>query len=386
MSLFVINRYEGEKEETKDERNYLSELLKRIEERKVERAIKTNHQIQESSSQNAQESNYKKNKEKAENLNKCSMENINLNENSISSDVNGKAKVHVSELRKNKKKRKYSEGSSNETIKTADKTLQSENTDNQDNEIPNKSSDPNETQEKISGQNSDFIILGVKNKRREREVKRTLPEWLANPEVISIDLNSGPTLDDMNSILDSKLIEALRANGINKLFPVQASMVSWLSKCNKDRQQKWWLRDTCVSAPTGSGTNIQVIYSKLKYLHSSFDTLSLVCSDAIARGIDIPNVQLVISYDLPKHINGYIQRTGRTGHAGKCGTAISILTPKQVKIFKHMLNNAHKVIPRVEKIELSGIINDIDYLSHIDKLKHALEIEKQNLLRAEAIK
>ncbi|XP_071877312.1 probable ATP-dependent RNA helicase Dbp73D [Bombus fervidus] len=233
---------------------------------------------------------------------------------------------------------------------------QNENTDNQDNEIPNKSSDPNETQEKISGQNSDFIILGVKNKRREREVKRTLPEWLANPEVISIDLNSGPTLDDMNSILDSKLIEALRANGINKLFPVQASMVSWLSKCNKDRQQKWWLRDT------------------------------LVCSDAIARGIDIRNVQLVISYDLPKHINGYIQRTGRTGHAGKCGTAISILTPKQVKIFKHMLNNAHKVIPRVEKIELSGIINDIDYLSHIDKLKHALEIEKQNLLRAEAIK
>ncbi|XP_071877319.1 uncharacterized protein [Bombus fervidus] len=360
MSLFVINRYEGEKEETKNERNHLSELLKRIEERKVERAIKTNHQIQESSSQNAQESNYKKNKKRAQNLNKCPIENINLNENSTSSDVKRKAELPVSERRKNKKKRKYSEGSSNETIKTADKTLQSENTDNQDNEIPNKSSDPNETQEKISGQNSDFIILGVKNKRREREVKRILPEWLANPEVISIDLNSGPTLDDMNSILDSKLIEALRANGINKLFPVQASMVSWLSMCNKDRQQKWWLRDTCVSAPTGS--------------------------DAIARGIDIPNVQLVISYDLPKHINGYIQRTGRTGHAGKCGTAISILTPKQVKIFKHMLNNAHKVIPRVEKIELSGIINDIDYLSHIDKLKHALEIEKQNLLRAEAIK
>lgn len=251
----------------------MSELLKRIEERKVERAIKTNHQIHESSSQNAHESNYKKKKKKAENLDKCPIENSNLNENSISSDIKRKAEVHVSEHRKNKKKRKYSEGSSNETIKTADKTLQSENTDNQDNEIPNKSSDPNETQEKISGQNSDFIILGVKNKRRKREVKRILPEWLANPEVISIDLNSGPTLEDMNSILDSKLIEALRANGINKLFPVQASMVSWLLKCNKDRQQKWWLRDTCVSAPTGSGTNVQVIYSELKYLHSSFYTL-----------------------------------------------------------------------------------------------------------------
>lgn len=52
-----------------------------------------------------------------------------------------------------------------------------------------------------------------------------------------------------------------------------------------------------------------------------------------------------------------------------------------------MLNNAHKVIPHVEKIELSAIINEIDYLSHIDKLKHALEIEKQNnLLRVKAAK
>ncbi|XP_071877305.1 probable ATP-dependent RNA helicase Dbp73D [Bombus fervidus] len=106
----------------------------------------------------------------------------------------------------------------------------------------------------------------------------------------------------------------------------------------------------------------------------------LVCSDALARGVDIPNVQLVISYDLSKYINGYIHRTGRTGRAGKSGTAISILTPKQVKIFKRMLNNAHKVIPRVEKIELSGIINEIDYFNHIDKLKYALEIEKQKLI------
>ncbi|XP_060831633.1 ATP-dependent RNA helicase DDX51-like [Bombus pascuorum] len=650
MSLFVINRYEGEKEETKNERNHLSELLKRIEERKVERAIKTNHQIQGSSSQNAQELNHKKKKKKAETLNKCSIENINLNENSISSDIKRKAEVHVSEHRKNKK-RKYSEGGSNETIKTADKTLQSENTDNQDNEILDKSSDPNATQEKISGHNSDFIILGAKNKRRKREVKRILPEWLANPEVISIDLNSGPTLEDMNSILDYKLIEALRANGIKKLFPIQASMVSWILRCNKDRQQKWWLRDTCVSAPTGSGktlayvlpivqalqfrlepkvrclvvaptqelamqvykvmlaytshTNLKVgllsgasafheeqrtirkendrgeyislvdivvatpgrlkdhilktsgfslddmrflvideadtaadwlEYIPEPHYHTPRLTLSnlrsskipaqkllfsatlsqdpeklnrlglfhpilftsvlvtgkddyvnldtemvnfigrytcpeelkeeaieceaehkpvalyqliiknitfkvlvftnsggtahrltillqsllskknivveelsaqlvskerediltkftsgkiqiLVCSDALARGVDIQNVQLVISYDLPKHINGYIHRAGRTGRAGKSGTAVSILTPKQVKIFKHMLSKAHKTIPRVEKIEVSGILNEIDYSIHIDKLKHALEIEKQNkLLRVKAVK
>lgn len=89
---------------------------------------------------------------------------------------------------------------------------------------------------------------------------------------------------------------------------------------------------------------------------------------------------MVVSYDLPKHINGYIHRAGRTGRAGKSGTAISILTPKQVRIFKHMLNNAHKVIPNIDKLDLSSIINEIDYSNHIDKLRHVLEIEKQNNL------
>lgn len=52
-----------------------------------------------------------------------------------------------------------------------------------------------------------------------------------------------------------------------------------------------------------------------------------------------------------------------------------------------MLSKAHKTIPRVEKIEVSGILNEIDYSIHIDKLKHALEIEKQNkLLRVKAVK
>lgn len=52
-----------------------------------------------------------------------------------------------------------------------------------------------------------------------------------------------------------------------------------------------------------------------------------------------------------------------------------------------MLNNAHKIVPHVEKLELSYVVKEIDYLSHIDKLKHVLQVEKQNnLLRAKSIK
>ena len=89
--ILIVNKYKSEKEETKNERNHLSKLLKRIEERKLERAVKINCQTQANRSRNTQHLNHKKRKRKAENLDECSIENINLNEN-IPSDVKEKKK------------------------------------------------------------------------------------------------------------------------------------------------------------------------------------------------------------------------------------------------------------------------------------------------------
>lgn len=113
----------------------------------------------------------------------------------------------------------------------------------------------------------------------------------------------------------------------------------------------------------------------------------LVSSDALARGVDIPDVQLVISYDLSKSIKGYIHRAGRTGRAGKPGTAVSVIVPKQVGIFKHMLSSAHKAVPNIEKLELDSVASAINYSSHVEKLKDILEEEKQSSLqRMKAVK
>jgi superfamily II DNA/RNA helicase len=52
----------------------------------------------------------------------------------------------------------------------------------------------------------------------------------------------------------------------------------------------------------------------------------IVCSDVAARGLDIPDVSHVFNFDVPIHSEDYVHRIGRTGRAGKSGTAFSIVT------------------------------------------------------------
>ena len=75
------------------------------------------------------------------------------------------------------------------------------------------------------------------------------------------------------------------------------------------------------------------------------DTDILVATDVAARGIDIPDVALVLNFDLPQVAEAYVHRIGRTGRAGKSGLAIAFCNDEETKMLRDIEKIIKKKIP-----------------------------------------
>merc|ERR1712113_1176747 len=60
---------------------------------------------------------------------------------------------------------------------------------------------------------------------------------------------------------------------------------------------------------------------------------TLIATDVGSRGLDIPEVELVLNYDVPRIAEDYMHRVGRTGRANRDGFALSFVTQYDVKLF-----------------------------------------------------
>ena len=68
------------------------------------------------------------------------------------------------------------------------------------------------------------------------------------------------------------------------------------------------------------------------------ETWVLICTDLVARGVDFRAVNMVVNYDLPTSGITYVHRIGRTGRAGRKGTAISFFTESDFENLRTIAN------------------------------------------------
>jgi ATP-dependent RNA helicase DeaD len=62
----------------------------------------------------------------------------------------------------------------------------------------------------------------------------------------------------------------------------------------------------------------------------------LVATDVAARGLDIDNISHVVNYDMPLDPEIYVHRIGRTGRAGRAGVAVTLVTPRERRLLRHI--------------------------------------------------
>ncbi|WP_186510797.1 DEAD/DEAH box helicase [Caenimonas sedimenti] len=74
----------------------------------------------------------------------------------------------------------------------------------------------------------------------------------------------------------------------------------------------------------------------------------LVTTDLAARGIDIPQMPVVVNYDLPRSAVQYVHRIGRTGRAGASGVAVSFVSAETEAHFRLIEKRQGLSLPREE--------------------------------------
>jgi ATP-dependent RNA helicase RhlE len=77
------------------------------------------------------------------------------------------------------------------------------------------------------------------------------------------------------------------------------------------------------------------------------DTKVLIATDVSARGIDIPDVEYVVNYDLPEQAENYVHRVGRTGRGKRRGQAVSFCSEAEKPLLEAVEEYVGSPIDRI---------------------------------------
>jgi ATP-dependent RNA helicase RhlE len=91
----------------------------------------------------------------------------------------------------------------------------------------------------------------------------------------------------------------------------------------------------------------------------------LIATDVSARGIDIPNVDFVVNYDLPEVAENYVHRVGRTGRGKKKGRAVSFCSSEEKEILAEIEGFLDKDISVLE-IQKQDYMETLDFTKDTD--------------------
>ncbi|WOG82717.1 hypothetical protein DCAR_0101885 [Daucus carota subsp. sativus] len=182
----------------------------------------------------------------------------------------------------------------------------------------------------------EMILQKIPTERQSMLFSATMPSWVK--QLSRKYLNSPMTIDLVGN-QDEKLAEGIKlyalASTSTSKRAILSDLVTVYAKGGKTIVFTQTKRDADeVSLALTSSIASEALHGDISQ-HQRERTLNgfrqgkftvLVATDVASRGLDIPNVDLVIHYELPNDAETFVHRSGRTGRAGKEGSAILMFT------------------------------------------------------------
>ncbi len=197
-------------------------------------------------------------------------------------------------------------------------------------------------------QDVETILNNVPEQRQTMLFSATVPKWVRKlvkqhlNEPVSIDLvgegQSGKMADSITAMA-VQVTDAARRSVLVDLLTVYSDggKAIVFTQTKRDADEVAGAVASHLRCEPLHGDMAQAERDRVMASFRAGRTQVLVATDVAARGLDIPAVDLVVHYELPRDPEAFLHRSGRTGRAGRSGTAIAMYTGREIGYFKRIL-------------------------------------------------
>lgn len=210
-------------------------------------------------------------------------------------------------------------------------------------------------------QDVEDILKFVPEERQTMMFSATIPRWVKS--LINQHLKDPVNIDSIGEGNTGKLAETITAYGVQVTSASRRSILVDVITVHADGGKTIVFTQTKREADEVAaavalhipceplhGDMAQAERERVLASFRAGRTSVLIATDVAARGLDIPEVDLVVHYELPRDPEAFLHRSGRTGRAGRSGTTIAMYSRNEIGTFRRILretktNNVTTIAP-----------------------------------------
>lgn len=211
---------------------------------------------------------------------------------------------------------------------------------------------------------------GLFSATQTKELTNLMRAGLRNPVVVSVkekaNQNTPKLLQNYYMVVDPEmklnyLLKFIEEHDVQKamlFFPTCACVEYWSEILPK-------LIDTKILAIHGK---MKKKRGKILNKFRELDKVLLLCTDVMARGVDIPEMDWVLQFDPPSNAAAFVHRVGRTARQGSEGNALIMLLPSEIAYVDFLSSNQKVTMKQAD-------IDDTwkDDLPRINSIIHSMQ-------------